>query len=184
MNALVETERQFIRTAIPERELQQVKSLAKDVYLLLYAPMSLVPSATLMFAWMRYRDTAWSGVSSEAVIVMAVALWFAQLLMVPLLVEASHAIFGKPDAKTAHHDVEFLEAFAPPLLMVTPLFLLCSRLFVYGIAASMVATGMLLFLGGYVIAKPGDHKSRGLSWLVVDLGFTAWAAIFVLVALI
>jgi hypothetical protein len=184
MNALVHTERQFTRAAMPEGELQHVRSLAKDVYLLLYLPMSLVPSATLMFAWMKYRDTAWSGVCIEGAIVMAVALWFAQLLMVPLLVEASHTIFGKPDASTAHHDVEFLEAFAPVLLMVTPLFLPCSLLFVYGIAASVVATSMLLFLGGYAIAKPGCQKSRGLSWLVVDLGFIGWAAIFLLVALI
>jgi hypothetical protein len=184
MNALVETERLFVRAAGPAFALRQVRSVAKNIYLLLFLPMSLVPSVMLMFAWMKYRDTAWSGVPIEAVIVMAVALWFTQLLMVPLLVEASHAIFGTPDASTAHHDVEFLEAFAPPLLMVTPLFLPCARLFPYGVIASVAATGMLLFLGGYAISKPGDPNSRGLSWLVVDLAFTGWAAIFLLVALV
>jgi hypothetical protein len=184
MNAMVETERLFLRAAGPALGLQQVRSLAKNVYLLLFLPMSLVPSATLMFAWTRYQNTAWSGVCIEAVIVMAAALWLAELLMVPLLVEASHHIFGAPQAGTAHHDVEFLEAFAPVLLMITPLCLLCERLFVYGVAASVVATAMMLFLGGYVISKPGDPNSRGLSWLVVDLGFTGWAAIFALVTLI
>jgi len=184
MNALVATERLFIRTAGPAFALQQVRSVSKNLYLLLFMPMSLVPSATLMHAWMRYQNTTWSHVPVEAVIVMAVSLWLAQILMVPLLVEASHAIFGPPEPSTAHHDVEFLEAFAPPLLMVTPLFLLCAKLFVYGVAASFAATGMLLFLGGYVICKPGDPRSRGMSWLVVDLAFLGWAAIFALVALL
>lgn len=184
MNALVATERLFVRAAGPAHALQQVRSVSKSLYLLLFMPMSLVPSATLMHAWIRYQDTTWSHVPMEAVIVMAVSLWLAQILMVPLVVEAAHAIFGPPNPATAHHDVEFLEAFAPPLLMVTPLFLLVPALFVFGVAASMVATGMLLFLGGYVMCKPGDPCSRGMSWLVVDLGFIGWAVIFALVALL
>ncbi len=183
MNAMVETERLFSGVGGTHRR-HGIGLIARNVYLLCYLPMSLVPSAMLMFAWNTYHATAWSGVSIEAAIVLAASLWFAELTVVPLLVAAVHVIGGAPDARSAHHDVEFLEAFAPPALMLMPLFLLVPKLFVWGVAGSVIAVGMMLFLGGYAITDPQDSDSRGLSWLVVDLGFMAWAAIMLTVILI
>lgn len=183
MNAKVETERLFTR-ALPHAQAASIRSLAKDIYLLLYLPMSLVPSVALLFAWTRHRADTWSHVPFEAVAVMAAALCLTELLLVPLLVETTHVLLGQPDPRTAHRDVEFLEAFAPSLLMVTPLLLVVPRLFVYGIGASAVAVGMMLFTGGYALGDPRDPEARGLSWLVIDLAFTGWAVIMLIVALI
>ena len=182
MNAMVETERLFSGVGGRGR-IRTIRSLAKNVYLACYLPMALVPVATLMFAWFRYRDSAWSGIHLDGIAVLAFALFAAELLLVPLVVEAVRYIGGTPDALTAHHDVEFLEAVAPPVLMLCPLFLVVPSLFVYGVLGTAGAVAILLFLGGYSIADPQDSDSKGLSWLVVDLAFVGWAAIMAIVVL-
>jgi len=186
MNAIVQVQRQLPRGPAWQQELQADHSAARGMRPLLYILLSLVPSATLMSAWMRYRDAAqWLNVPAEGVIVMAVALWFAELTMVPLLVRCAHVMGGAPAPGTAHYRVEFLEAFAPPVLMLAPLSLAVPALSVFAVAATFVAAGMMLFIGRY-----GDHDRdadrpafTGLSWRVVELGFAGWAAVALLVAL-
>jgi hypothetical protein len=157
MNALVQTGRLFSGTLGRERGLQQVQSLAKNIYLLCRLPILLLPSVTMMLAWSLYRDTAWSGISLEAAIVLAVSLWFAELLLVPLLAEVVRVTGVASPARAPRRRFALLEALAPLTLMIGPLFLAVPRLFVYGVAMTAVASGMLLFLGDFRISDP-EHR--------------------------
>jgi hypothetical protein len=184
MNAIVQSQRQASSRSAWGWELLTGQAAAGGVRPLLYMLLSLVPSATLMCGWMRYQHApAWFGVPTEGVIAMAVALWLAELTGVPLLVRFAHSLGGAPAAATAHHRVEFLEAFAPPVLMLTPLALVVAALFAYAVAAAFVATTMILFIGRYADRDAAAPGFSGLSWLVVELGFAGWALAALLVSI-
>jgi len=182
MNAIVQTQRHL--PGASGQGAQQGHSLAK-LRQLIYFLLTMVPSATLMAAWMQVRDIApWSSIPVEGAITMAVALWFAELTIVPLLVKCAHLMFGAPDPRTAHHEVEFFEAFAPPVLMMTPLVLTVSGLVVYAVAAAFGSVGMMLFIGRYAHSDSESLAAPGLSWLVIELSFFGWAAVSLLMALV
>jgi hypothetical protein len=182
MNAIVQSQHDLPGT--PGQGSQQGHSRSKTRQLL-YVLLSLVPSVTLMFGWTQYRDMEpWSGVPVAGAIGIAVALWLAELVVVPVLVKLTHVIFGTPDPRAAHYDVDFLEAFAPPVLMLTPLLLVVSRLFVYGVAAAFLAVAMMLFVGRYAGSDSKSPVAPGSSWLVVELGFIGWGTSALLMTLV
>lgn len=184
MNAIVQSQRQASSRFAWGWELLTGQAAAGAVRPLLYMLLSLVPSATLMCGWLRYRHTAaWSGVPSEGAIAMAVALWLAELMLAPLLVKFAHSLGGAPAPGSAHYRVEFLEAFAPPVLMLTPLALVVAALFVYAVAGAFVAVAMMLFVGRYADRDAAAPGFMGLSWLVVELAAAGWALAALLVSL-
>ncbi len=184
MNAIVQTERLVSAPAGEEQDFSQGRSLTSGIHLNLCMLLSLMPSVTLILAWIQFHDSAsWAGVSNEAAIVMAVSLWFAELTIVPLLVKIAHLFGSAPEPRSAHHDFEFLEAFAPTVLMLTPLSLVVLRLSVYGVAASFVAVAMLLFVVRYENANAEDADFSASSWLVVYQGFIGWGVVTLLLAL-
>jgi hypothetical protein len=184
MNSIVQVQRQLRSEPGWRREFPAGLFAAKSIRPLTYVLLSLVPSATLMAGWMRFHGPAeWFGVAAEGVLAMAVALWVGQLAMVPLLLRLARVVGRRPAPGAAHYQVEFLEAFAPPVLMMTPLSLMVSALSVFAVAAAFAAAGMMLFIGRYSDRDAGPAFT-GLSWRVVELGFVGWAAVMLLVTIV
>ena len=184
MNAIVQAQRHLLRRPGGVEPVSTGHSGAGSFRSPLYVLLSLVPSATLLCGWIRYQSApVWSGVPTEGVIAMGVALWLAELMLAPLLVKFAYVVGGTPAPGAAHYRVEFLEAFAPPVLILTPLTLMVPALFIGAVVAAFVAAAMLLFIGRYGDRDTDRPGYSGMSWLVVELGFAGWAVTALLVAL-
>jgi hypothetical protein len=184
MNAIVQNEGLFGSATDPAQQLRAYTG-TKGGQPFMWLLLSLVPSATLMVSWTQFSDTdPWSGVCVEAAIVLAASLWFAELTLVPLLAKGAALFAGRSETVSAHQQFEFLEAFAPTVLMLAPLFLVVPRLALFGVAASFVAVAMLLFLVRYDHVVAEQDQAPATSWLVAAQGFISWAIIALLLAII
>lgn len=150
-------------------------------YVLYVVPLAMIPPITLLHCWNLHHATRWPALSLEQISTMAVVLFLAALLLLPLMVRHVQARRTPEQVSRAFDEAFALSAIAPALLWLTPLMLLVPALAVSGVLAAIAATALLLYLGTCGLFQVQfDDARRQLCWSVVAGTLGVWLCLIVL----
>jgi hypothetical protein len=153
------------------------------MYLFYVVPMSLIPSAMLLYALSTYGGVLSDRISTDKALVLAAGFYILELVVVPVMARVVQRIGEVADARPDYRDAFVFAAVIPTPLWLASLFLFAPSLTVAGLAMALglFGSGLLIYEGAFRIFQVEDEgHSILLAGSVLAAGLVAWVAMMVL----
>ena len=145
-------------------------------YLIHVIPLTLIPSATVMYAWQLYHKTVLQWLDLSQAITLCFLAFLIELTAFPIMSSVVLSIHhGAHEKHYLKGDAPLLCLAAPVVLWLSQILLFVPALVVPGLVFSLLGSGLLVFLGTRTVIMPKRYKDpKSNSWSVVEVAELGW----------
>jgi Yip1 domain len=164
-------------------EIARIHPSVLKLFVLVVAPMSLIPPLMLEYAGRHYGAVLFPGALPQAWSIAAVFFLITELLTVPLMGWGIKAIANGRGIPCDYHDAFTLAAIAPVPLWLSALVLFSSQpiLILAVLALGLAGSVLLIFRGvGGILKVEEDLVAFDVAYVVTALGLIAWVLLVML----